>query len=151
MQHLASAQCVFVTWVREGNAWVRREPRAPELTGYITEASVLRTYASLEPLALKDSDVDQAKDEATLWKQREIIRISSPTSYGTGQATGTLFYIDYSLERLDGEHAVPKSEAFCALAQGLEEWLATQLVSWRGPRSFDNPEEHRRLFDTRFL
>lgn len=149
-QHLGSAQCVFVTWVREGKAWVRREPRAPQLSRYITKARVLRTYASLEPAALEDADVAEAKDEAAFWKQREIIRISSPTNYCTASEQGTLFYIDYSLERLEGEHVVRKSEAFCALAQSLEEWLAEQFVSWRGPRSFDNPDEHRRLFGARF-
>ena len=90
-----------------------------------------------------------AKDEAAFWKQREIIRISSPTNYGIGDALGTLFYIEYAMERLDGERAVPKSDAFRVLARGLEEWLGAHFVSWRGPRCFDNPDEHRRLFGAR--
>jgi hypothetical protein len=146
--------CAFVCWLREQDKWVRHDLSSDETGRAVLrdrDRRYLRIYALPNPIDILDADVDTLKQEDIFWKRHEVIRISSPTNVGMDAGTGLLFYINFSNEFVDDEMITQKSRDFLQLTKSLVAWLGTEFVSWRGPRCFDNRNEHLRLFGDRFV
>jgi len=140
----------FVCWRREEGQWVRRALPPDPLREAILTGAYLHVYASPTPLSIHDDEVDTARQEATFWKRREIIRISSPYHIRGEQGQALLYYLAFANEFVDDDAVVPKSASFRASTQALVQWLGEHFVSWRGKSCFDNAAEHGRLFGDRF-
>lgn len=150
-------RCGFVSWLREEDAWVKSSLTGHRLkdvvltdNGPMRGDRYLRIYALPRPVAVIDTEVDTLKKEDSFWKQREIIRISSPTRMGLGANQGLLYYIDFANEHVVDEKIIQKSPEFRRATSTLLHWLKETFVSWRGPLCFDNPAENLRLFGDRF-
>jgi hypothetical protein len=145
--------CSFACWVRENDQWVMRQLIAKEAQAVVLadeQTRYLRVYATKGKLDVPADEVGTSRDENAFWKRNEVIRISSPTHMMLSGKLGLLFYISFSNEHVQDEKIVRKSEDFVAMTGALTAWLKTQFVSWRGPCSFDNRDEHIRLFSDRF-
>ena len=149
--------CHFYAKLRENNQWVKHrvdvgQAKAAILGGrkYVEAEYYLWIYASKSALEIPDAAVDLLESEDIFWKRNEVIRIASPFQMGLGPKETLLYYVKFSNEYIDGETIVPKSDAFAELTSSLLAWMKSHFVSWRGPRCFDNPDEHIRIFGDRF-
>jgi hypothetical protein len=61
-----------------------------------------------------------------------------------------LYYVHFSNEYVKNERVLAKPQRFRGLTVRLVEWLQAEFVTWRGPNSFDNPQEHVRAFGNRY-
>ena len=71
-----------------------------------------------------------------------------------GENPGLLFYIKYSTNYIDDFKSgvvKEKSSEFKEIVKNVENWLKTNYQNLRGKNSFDNLQEHKRLFGDRFL
>jgi hypothetical protein len=98
-----------------------------------------------------------SNDQKIDWKKEEVISISFPYNmiFGKiGENPGLLFYIKYSTNYIDDFKSgtvKEKSSEFKEIVKKVESWLMTNYPSLRGKNSFDNLQEHKRLFGDRFL
>ena len=150
--------CSLAAQVRDQNRWVWNAISPDQIEDLVAESEwgarpvkYLCIYACIGALGVRDLKLGTAKDEKSFWRRHEVIRISSPTHMHLGKNRGLLYYLSYSNEVVKNERAVPKSSAFVSVTRKLNEWLESEFVTWRGNRSYDNPNEHRRLFGETFV
>ena len=83
--------------------------RVRNASGAICFSTAVTIGSILEYSFREDGDVESVNVWTACAKcGKRTRRFTADIDYGTGEATGTLFSIDYSLERVVGEHAVPK-------------------------------------------
>ena len=154
----AHHHCAFYARLRENSRWVTFKIDKEELKKAIfqsakpsTPAFYLWIYAAKQNLEIPDAEVESLRSEDVFWKRHELIRISSPTHISLSRGEESLdYYINFSNEYVENEEIIRKSGEFSEITTSLMDWLATRFVTWRGPRCFDNPEEHVRQFGDRF-
>jgi hypothetical protein len=143
-----TAGCRFVGWVHQEKKWTHEAldlERAKAIVLGETYSDILASRSSLplrRDLSLPEEDL--------YWKRHEVIRIQAPFTMAYGSGTGQLYYIQFSNEFVEDETIRKKSPEFRDLTGQFLAWLGGELVTWRGPRCFDNREEHFRLFGDRF-
>lgn len=149
--------CHFQASLLRDKRWAIQHPGVDELKEAVLRGrkfevpeNYLWILASLPALQLPDTAVDTLEAEEIFWKRNEAIHISSPFQMGLDREETLLYYIKFSNEYVQDEAIIRKSPAFTNLTSSLLVWLRTHFVSWRGPRSFDNPNEHLRIFGERF-
>ena len=144
--------CKFICWLRQNGKWVKHDLGCEETKITILQDpnSYLRIYATPKAIEVPDAEVETLPQEDGFWKRHEVLRISSPTNMIWGETNSMLFYIAFSNEYVEDGIVVQKSPEFLAFTKSLMDWLGANFVSWRGALSFDNPDEHLRVFGDRF-
>ena len=145
-----SHQCRFYTWLRTDGRWVKHVLDAAQTRNAVMQDRYFWIYASTRELDIPEMAVDSSASEDAFWKRHELIRISSATRIHSGGEEALLFYVKFANEHIDNGVVVRKSDAFADMTSDLLAWLKVHFVSWRGPRCFDNPHEHVRVFKDRF-
>lgn len=152
-----SHRCNFHASLLKDKRWAVQQPDVEEVKDAVLRGrkfdvpeQYLWLLASARILDIPHAAVDTLEAEDNFWKRNEVIHISSPFQMGLGKEETLLYYIKFSNEYVDNEVIIRKSDAFIGLTSSLLAWLKTHLVSWRGPRCFDNPDEHIRIFGDRF-
>ncbi len=140
----------FCCCILTNNKWTRRVCTADQVKEIICNDRYLMFWASPHQMTLSDDEVGTAQNEGLFWKRNEVIRFSCPTTMILGANEGSLYYIKFSTQFLDGDQVKSKSMPFKNLTMDLVCWLQKEFVSWRGPNSFDNLNEHIRLFGNKF-
>ena len=152
-RYLAEVEgCTFAGKMRRQEAWVVGPLDAGVVQALLTDARPSSTYqwicAMPHALALPIDALQYRRSEDTFARRHELIRFKFPTRFHQG---GQLHYIEFANEFIEDGQVRPKSSEFRAMTARLECWLGERFVRWRGPRCYDDPQEHRRVFGDRFV
>jgi hypothetical protein len=171
VDHLAEANCSFLSCVRSEDSWVQVRHDASAVKATIDKTKYLFIYAMPHSVAVSDDQANTIKKENAFWKRSEVIRIGSKSHVCTQQSgknppsiyycsdpqthpsyteVGLSFYLDYSNEFVRGEKVVQKSDGFRKVTAGLLNMLQDEFVTWRSPHCFDNPEVNVAIFGDHF-
>jgi hypothetical protein len=142
------AGCMFVGWVHREKKWVREAVHLERAKTIVLGETYMDLLASRSSVPLRE-DLS-LPEEDLYWKRTEVVRIKSPFTMVYGSGEGQLYYIQFSNEFVEDETIRKKSPEFRELTGKFVAWLEGEFVTWRGPGSFDNREEHLRLFGDRF-